>query len=441
MKMNPYFDFVSWGEGEYPLLELARQLNNNSNDFDNVARLAYRRDCEIVFSTTNRSNYMDFHNYPFPNFEDYFANYPETDKKYKIVIPINSSRACSWNKCKFCDYNSGYKFRVRTPENIIEEIEFIAKEYKSVCFSFVDNDIFINNEHFERLLDLMIISKNTHNYNYEFWAEMIPNQNLNASLIHKMQIAGFSQVFIGYDGISDSLLTKMNKSNNFSNNIFFVKFAMKFDIAPLVNIIIGLVDEDDNDILESKENLHYLRFFYGKEEIAMYHDYVTLVISRKSKYMAMLSEDEKAKYNLNSITYLMPEQFSNHKERFNLFSYNKPQITNADKWNDVQEREKFYINNYSSYKISKNNGVYNFKEFLNDKEIVNYDFTDQTYYTVLLLANNKVIKADELLVELNKIHTDTSSEKLQMILKELKGMGIIYCNTDYDNVITVIDVG
>lgn len=438
MKMNPHFDFVSWGEGEYPLLELAKQLNNGSNDFDNVARLAYRKGGEIVFSTTNRSNYIDFHNYPFPKFDDYFANYPEPDKKYKIVIPINSSRACSWNKCKFCDYNSGYKFRVRTPENIIEEIEFIAKEYKSACFSFVDNDIFINTEHFERLLDLMIISKNTHNYNYEFWAEMIPNQNLTSTLIEKMQIAGFSQVFIGYDGISDSLLSKMNKSNNFSNNIFFVKFAMKYDIAPLVNIIIGLVDEDDYDIKESLENLHFLRFFYGKEEISMYHDYVTLVISRKSKYMAMLTEDEKAKYNVNSITYLMPEEFSNHKDRFNLFSYNKSQITNADKWKAVQEREKHYSDNSFAYEISNNNGIYSFKEFFNKKEIMNYDFIDKVYWDVLVLANNKVIKFDELLIELNKIHSDTSSDKLRIILKELKTMGIIYCNKDYDNVISVI---
>ena len=440
MKMNPHFDFATWGEGEYPLLELSKQLQNGTNDFDNVARLFYRKNSKITISTTNRSDYLDFHNYPFSNFDDYFENYPEPNKEYKIVIPINSSRACSWNKCKFCDYNSGYKFRVRSPENIIEEIEFIAKNYKSACFSFVDNDIFIKQQHFEKLLDLMIESRNNHNYDYEFWAEMIPNENLTSALLKKMQTAGFSQVFIGYDGISDSLLSKMAKSNNFSNNLFFVKFALKYDIDPLVNIIIGLLNENEYDIQESEDNLHFLRFFYNQKETTLYHDYVTLVVSRMSKYFAMLSNEEKEEYNINNITYLLPEQFSNHKDRFNLFSWQKPIITLADKWKELQEKEKVYIENSFSYKISLNNSVYNYKEYRNNDLIVDFDFTDTAYWTVLSFANDRVIKFEDLLIKINHQQPELSSEKLLTILKKLKAMHLIYCNRDFDNVISVIDV-
>ncbi|MCK5855983.1 MAG: radical SAM protein [Bacteroidales bacterium] len=440
MKMNPHFDFATWGEGEYPLLELSKQLNDKTFDFDNVARLFYRKQGVITLSTTNRSDYLDFHNYPFPSFDDYFLNYPEPDKKYKIVIPINSSRACSWNKCKFCDYNSGYKFRVRSPENIIAEIEFIANKYKSACFSFVDNDIFINKSHFEKLLDLMIASKNKHHYDYEFWAEMIPNENLNSDLMEKMQMAGFSQVFIGYDGISDSLLSKMHKSNNFSNNLFFVKYSLKFDIDPLVNIIIGLINENESDIQESIDNLHFLRFFYSKKETSLYHDYVTLVISRMSKYYGMISDTEKAAYNVNEITYLLPEHFSNHKDRFNLFSWKKPNITFADQWASMKEKEKHYIDNIYSYKISTVNRIPNFKEYRNNELIMDYDFTNPIYWSVLVLANNKVIKFEEILNELKTPHVNISSEKLLPILAELKSMKLIYCNDDFENIITVIDV-
>ena len=440
MKMNPHFDFATWGEGEYPLLELSQQLKEGTNDFDKVARLFYRKQDKITLSTTNRSDYLDFHNYPFSNFDDYFANYPEPGKEYKIVIPINSSRACSWNKCKFCDYNSGYKFRVRSPENIIKEIEFIAHKYKVACFSFVDNDIFINQAHFEKLLDLMIESRTIHNYDYEFWAEMIPNENLTAALLKKMQTAGFSQVFIGYDGIADSLLSKMAKSNNFSNNLFFIKFALKYDIDPLVNIIIGLLNETDDDIQEGMNNLHFLRFFYSKGEDSLYHDYVTLVISRMSKYFGMLSEEEKEEYTINDITYLLPEQFSNHKNRFNLFSWKKPSIINANKWNKLQEHEKQYIENAYSYKTSLSNGIYNYKEYRNNKLIVDFDFPNE-YWSVLQFANNRVIKFEDLLIELNQQYPEVASVQLLIILKKLKAMHLIYCNCNFNNVITVIDVG
>jgi len=438
MKMNTHFDFATWGEGEYPLLELTKQLSDKSYDFDKVPRLFYRKQDVIILSSNNRSDYLDFHNYPFPNYEDYFSTYPVSDEKYKIVIPINSSRACSWNKCKFCDYNSGYKFRVRSPKNIIEEIEFIANKYKSACFSFVDNDIFINKRHFEKLLDLMIESKEKHHYDYEFWAEMIPNEKLDSRLIEKMQIVGFSQVFIGYDGISDSLLSKMSKSNNFSNNLFFVKYALKQDIDPLVNIIIGLINESEEDIQESEANLHFLRFFYTNRETTLYHDYVTLVISRMSKYYGMISDEEKEKYSVNDITYLLPEHFSNHKYRFNLFSWKKPEITFAKQWAKMQKREQHYINNAYNYKLSSKNGVPKFHEYRNNKLIVEYDFTDPIEWSVLLLANSKVVKFEEILKEL-KAQADVSSEDLLAILAKLKAIHLIYCDTDFDNIITVID--
>ena len=440
MKMNTYFDFASWGEGEYPLLELSKQLNNETFNYNSVARLAFRENDKISISTTNRSSYIDFQNYPFPNFNDYFKNYPEPDKKYKIVIPINSSRACSWNKCKFCDYNSGYKFRVRSPENIIQEIEFIAKEYKSACFSFVDNDIFINEQHFEKLLNLMIASRLRNNYDYEFWAEMIPNENLSANLIKKMQAAGFTQVFIGYDGISDSLLSKMHKSNNFSNNLFFVKFAQKYEIDPLVNIIIGLIDETEDDIQEGIDNLHFLRFFYNNGEDSLYHDYVSLVISRMSKYFSMISEKEKQKYSINDITYLLPEQFSNHRNRFNLFSWRKPTVDNINKWKELQIRENYYTENIHTYKISNNNGIANYAEYQNGKEINNFTFNNIIYWDILELTNSKVKTFSSLYSQLTNLHPTITHDELRTALLKLKAMHIIYCDKGLSNIIGVIDV-
>ena len=440
LKINPNLDFATWGEGEYPLLELAKQLNNKSFDYNLVPRLAFRNKDEITLSTTNRSSYLDFSNYPIPDFNDYFKTYPEPDGKYKIVIPINSSRACSWNKCKFCDYNSGYKFRVRSPENIIGEIEYISKTHKSVCFSFVDNDIFINALHFEKLLDLMIASKNKHNYNYEFWAEMIPNENLTGGLIKKMQRAGFTQVFIGYDGISDSLLSKMQKSNNFSNNLFFVKYAQKYEIDPLVNIIIDLLDESVEDIREGMDNLHYLRFFYKPDDSTLYHDYVQLVISRMSTYYSMISEEEKEEYSINDITYLLPNLFSNHKDRFNLFSWKKPVLTHQKNWEELQEKEKYYIENLFTYKLNNTDGIINYTEFLDGKEVVNHDFTEKLYWEVLKLANSKVMKLEALENELCKQYPKLNLEKIKETLTDLKAMHLIYCNSELSDIISVIDV-
>jgi len=438
MKVSPFFDFATWGEGEYPLLELAQQLKSESDDYEKVARLVYRKKDEITVSTLIKSDYLDFQNYMFPNYDDYYDQYPEPNEKYKITIPINSTRSCYWNKCKFCDYNRGYKYRARTPENIVEEIEYITKRHENACFSFVDNDIFVSPEHYEKLLDLIIASIKKYNYDYEFWAEMIPNENLNAALMKKMQIAGFSQVFIGYDGISDSLLKKMNKSNNFSNNIFFVKYAIKYGMDPLVNIIKGAIDETKEDVQEGINNLHFLRFFYGDKEISFMHDYATLVISRMTKYYSMISEEEKEKYSKNELCYLLPDHFSNHKNRFNLFRWEKPAVENEAEWEKLDDKEKFYTENAFSYKISKKGESHHYTEYLNKKEIFNIDFKAE-YWDTLKAANQKVCSFDKLFYDLQKLHPEISMKRLKEIIRDLKEIYLLYCDAELSNVITVID--
>ncbi len=440
MRVSKYFDFATWGEGEYPLLELSKQLQDETNNFGLVPRLVYRNQNSITLSSLTQSDYLDFENYIIPDYDDYFDNYPEPDKKYKITIPINSTRACCWNKCKFCDYNRGYKYRARSPECIVREIEYITKRFEGACFTFVDNDIFVSPGHFEKLLDLIIESINRYNYDYEFWAEMIPNQQLNAGLLKKMQIAGFTQVFIGYDGISDSLLRKMNKGNNFSNNIFFVKYALKYGINPLVNIIKGVIDETEEDVQEGMNNLHFLRYFYNQKDISLAHDYATLVISRMTKYYSMISEEEKEKYNINKIAYLLPGHFSNHKGRFSLFRWEKGVVANSAEWDVLVEIEKYYTENKFSYKISKNNGIYNFTEYINNEEILNIDFEEPDYWDVLKIANQKVCTFTELHAAIKKLHPEISTERLKKILTELKGLYLVYCDNDLSNVITVIDV-
>ncbi len=71
---------------------------------------------------------------------------------------------------------------------------------------------------------------------------------------------------------------------------------------------------------------------------------------------------------------------------------------------------------------------------------MDYNFTDATYWSVLSLANNKVIKFEELLRELNMQYSEVTSDNLLTILTELKAIHLIYCDSKYENIITVIDV-
>ena len=435
-----YFDFVTWGEGEYPLLELTKQLKNKNINLDIVPRMIYRLGNDIKQSSTNKSEYLDFDNYIYPDFDDYINNYPYPDDTDKINIPINTIRSCNWGKCKFCDFNKGYKLRSRSPECIVNEIKHITDEYGLTTFSFVDSDTFGNLKHFEKLLDLIIELKYENDEDFLFWAEIIPNSSFNAKLMEKMAIAGFKNIFIGYDAISDTLLKKMNKSNSFSDNIFFVKYSLKNAISPFVNVIKHVPEETEEDVMECINNLHFLRFFYNNSIVSFSHMFVNLVLSSMTKYYKLMSDDEKKRYNYDATAYLLPNYFSENDDRFHLFRFEKDTPSNIKEWEKLIEIEDYYKTNKFSYTILENNGIYYYTEYCNDVEVADITFGEPEYAYILKAVEQKICVFNELYLDVKKEFTQITEESLKEILVNLKESYLIYFDTNFSNIISVIEL-
>jgi hypothetical protein len=440
MQICEYFDMATWGEGEYPLLELYKELQKSTPDYSGVPRFIYRQKGTLIQSLSNKSEYLDFASYPFPDYSDFVENYPRKDDFEKVSIPINTIRSCHWAKCKFCDFNQGYKLRMRSPECIVNEIEHISTKHGLYTFSFVDSDTFGNEEHFNRLLDLIIELKLTTREDYIFWAEIIPNQAFTAKMIERMAIAGFKNIFIGYDGLSDTMLTKMNKSNSFSDNLFVVKQSIKNGISPYVNIIKHIPDETEDDVQECIDNLHYTRFFYNNPVVPFLHNSVNLVLSSMSKYYNILSAEQRKAYDFDRMTYLLPDYFPDNENRFHLFRYEHNNPANSKEWDHFIEIEKYYRENCFSYTIQENNGVIYYTEYCNDEEIEDIIFEDLEYGAVLKATQQQVISFEYLFNEVAKIIPQLSKERLTEVLSHLKQAKIIYYKPDYSNVVALVSL-
>ena len=438
MRICPHFDMATWGEGEYPLLQLSNELEKDQPDYSAIPRFMYRHNGEMKKSDTNKSEYLDFKNYIFPDYTDFIKNYPHSDELEQVSIPINTIRSCNWSKCKFCDFNEGYRLRMRSPESIVNEIEHISSEYGLYTFSFVDSDTFGNAQHFNKLLDLIIELKLKTEEDYIFWAEIIPNPQFTAHMFERMVIAGFKNIFIGYDGISDSMLKKMNKSNSFSDNLFFVKHSIKNGIDPYVNVIKHIPLETEEYVQECLSNLHYTRFFYNDTLVSFTHNYVNLVLSSMSKYYRLLSDKDKESYDFDVMTYLLPDYFPDNETRFHLFRYEKNIPENAKEWDKLIEIEKYYKDNKFTYKVQENNGYLYFTEYCNDEEIENIVFGQPEHIAVIKAAQSQVITFGNLYDEVNLSGLDLTKDRLIDVLTQLKNAHIIYCNNDFSNVVSLI---
>lgn len=443
MQTCEYFDYAIWGEGEYPLLQLADQLKGNKKEYKAIPRLVYRdKKFEILHSETSRSLYLDFSNYIFPSFEEYnpfVKDIRALSERGLAFHPINSIRSCHWKKCAFCNYNTGYKYRERPPENIVDEIDYMITKHGITDFQFVDNDIIGTSiERFEELLDRLIEYKENTKHNFHLWGEMIPHWGLNEAIISKMFQANFYEIFIGYEAITDTLLQKMNKSNDFAMNIFIVKAALRNNINLRTNIIKAVPDETKEDVLESMNNLHYLRFYFNIYKYKLIHDKGQFTLYKESAYYKRMDKQKIKEYNQNPYPYYLPNDFL--QPDTNLFGYYKGVPDNAAEWYAFSQVEQFYKRNKFDYDFEETQEGIAYNEYVDGEYVDGYVFNEMDYVDVLTFTNDAVRSFDELYEMLKKKYSKFKKDRLVEVLTNLKAAYLLYFNANMTRIISVVDV-
>lgn len=438
--ISKYFDFAIWGEGEYPLLSLSNYLNERSIPLETIPRLAYREK-GIIKVNNSRSQYISFDSYRFPDYED-FEPIIKIDQQANsgILLPIESKRGCHWQKCKFCSINLGYKYRARDPLNVIEEITQNYKKYGITCYYFVDSDFVGDDIHyFERFLDAFIEFNIRYRIKFNFFIEVI-HGGINPSLVQKMSIAGFNKVQIGYEANSDKLLKKMRKKVDFADHLIFIKFCTKYGISVQgANIIRGIIGETKEDVIESIQNLVYLRFYLNKKNEGFRHNISRLLLQRDTPFYFAINKNEKENWNFHPIAQFFPKDLINEESRLILFGGYK-ELDNKIEWEWFEKVSKYYEENEFNYKILKDRGRIYYNEYVNGNLIEQIVFIKPEYYQVLKLANDKILSLDDIYGQLEKMSAGIEKGRLVEAIEDLMEKKLIYVNDNKSRIITIIDV-
>lgn len=142
LKRFSSIDSVIFGEGELPLLDLAKALRNNSLGSKDIPGVVYREKDQIILS--EKGFYIDnLDDLPYPA-RDILEN--RLKKGSFLSTRIQGSRGCL-GSCLFCPvkpfgelHKNFINRRTRTPENVIDEIKYLNNKYGIKDFSFVDSD-------------------------------------------------------------------------------------------------------------------------------------------------------------------------------------------------------------------------------------------------------------------------------------------------------------
>ncbi|MDD5015775.1 MAG: radical SAM protein [Atribacterota bacterium] len=160
LKKYSFVDFVIVGEGEESFLELVKCISQGGKGVASIDGLAYRDNQEVKLNPKTKF-ISDPDNLPFPDYTAVdIAEYNMdtsgwySPKKLKIGQPYNviTSRSCPQH-CTFCSMwlVHGLKTRVRSAENVLDEIEFLYNEHGVRYFEFMDDNMTFDKQ---RTLDI-----------------------------------------------------------------------------------------------------------------------------------------------------------------------------------------------------------------------------------------------------------------------------------------------
>ncbi|MCI5133604.1 MAG: radical SAM protein [Candidatus Electrothrix sp. AW2] len=205
-------DYGIYGEGELTLNELLNVILNaedRNKDIITAELLAIEglifRDNEKVIVNDPRPFIEDVDNIPFPAFHLFPM------ERYPGKYPMITSRGCPF-ACVYCASSMIWKrkWRPRSPENIIEEIKYIIKNYTPRPIDFHDDGFNMSLDRVNNFCDQLI----QHKIRIPWGARGFRADIIDQQTAEKMRQAGSSHVAIGIESADNDMLKRMKKNED-----------------------------------------------------------------------------------------------------------------------------------------------------------------------------------------------------------------------------------
>lgn len=224
----------------------------NDNQLKNIEGVSYRTSDGSIVHNIDRP-LVELDELPwvskvyrkFLNYDDYAYAFAQ-----KPMIQIVSSRGCP-NKCNFCSYPStmgGRLYRLRSVNDLVDEIEYILKEIPEIKEIFIEDDTFTVNK--QRVMDVCdeILKRNLK----PVWS-CNTRVDLDYETMAKMKEAGCRLLVCGYESGNQDVLDKTKKGITLEQSRNFAKAAHELNIKVFGCFMIGLTGDNLDTINQTYE--------------------------------------------------------------------------------------------------------------------------------------------------------------------------------------------
>jgi len=256
-ELIPEINSVVRFEGEYTFLELAEKIRSGIS-WKNIKGIAFRDENGIILNPIRRPE-ADLDRLPYP-LRPPLPEYA-LGKKFATLI---AGRGCK-NNCSFCN-NTKYLLqsslpvrRLRTPENVAGEIEFLHREKDCSVFLFDDDDFPVRTENrSEWIIDFCSELKRRKLAGRILWKINCRTDEIDSNIFMMMKNHGLYLVFLGIDDGTDEGLARLNKNMTVGQSMAGIRILKKLRINYDYGFMLFQPSSDFNSVIRNIDFLYNL---------------------------------------------------------------------------------------------------------------------------------------------------------------------------------------
>lgn len=230
----PELDIVVRREGEITMLEIVQKIEADKS-YDDVLGTTVRKEGKIV-KNPDRPYIEDLDGLPFPARHLWPM---ERLREYEDILYLATSRGCVY-WCEFCTTvrMHGRKYRMRSPKNVVDELEFLHKTYGAKKFTFCDDAFTVDQPRTEALCSEILQRGLKIEWNCGTRVDMITKD-----LLMKMKESGCISVWFGVESGTQQVLDAMKKGITPELTIKVLGWVRELGLKPVPNVILGFPGE------------------------------------------------------------------------------------------------------------------------------------------------------------------------------------------------------
>lgn len=230
------FDFGIYGEAENTVLQLVQFLQADVVDrFSDIDGLVYRDTGGVhVNPPRRRLSARELDNLPYPAFNQFYPHKEALKGKNEYYVMM-ASRGCPFN-CAFCMQVLGREVVRRSPENIVEEMEFAVERYAAHTIYFLDEIFLFNDQH---TYDTLKLIRKRGLPDRIRWRALTHVRFIDENLVRLARESGCFSLELGLESGSDEILKIISKNITVQQAEMAVRIIKDAGISVEANFILG----------------------------------------------------------------------------------------------------------------------------------------------------------------------------------------------------------